>query len=260
MTSLAKTQHRFQDIVLDEKPLDENQLTWVRAQGRTPVTTQVSVYQYAYRARLIEVLSNDYPAVLNAIGEESFETLAKNYIKQFPSHYFSLRDFGDDFAQHIKNSNDDTSPWLHELAMFEFHLSRAFDAANDKIFTEQDMAIVPAEAWPTMRFVLHSSVYCLKFKWNTVELWQALTQEVPDNITAQKSDTSTWLIWRENLTTQFRSMEENEHIAFDVLKQGGSFTELCEALASTIDEDEVPIHAASLLKGWISQSLISSVR
>ena len=258
MNSLEQLQNTFQDYVLN--PDQSSSITWVSAEGRATPETQLSIYSYAYRARLNEVLANDYPAILMAIGEDKFNQLSNEYITEQPSKFFSLRDFGSEFASFINNHITwQEMPWLYELAVFEWSLGQAFDAADDIIFTEQDMSAVAAEDWATLKFKLHSSVQCINFEWNIVELWQALTDETPTEVTAAKEESTPWLIWRENLSTHFRSMQADEKAAFDTLHDDGDFTDICESLCEIIDESEVPMHAAGLLKGWISQSLISSI-
>ena len=260
MNQLEKLQRTFQNYVL--KPDPSVSQKWVSAEGKAAPDVQLSIYSYAYHARLTEVLENDFPAVLVAIGEVYFNELTTNYIKAHPSKFFNLRDFGGGFAGFINDLIQQQSkwqemPWLYELAVFEWSLGQAFDAADDDIFTEQDMATVAPESWPGLKFKLHSSVQRLDFEWNIVEMWQALTAETPTEVSATKGESSPWLVWRENLSTHFRSMEKDEQIAFATVVQGGDFTEICESLSNLINEDEVPMHAASLLKGWISQSLIS---
>lgn len=261
MNQLAKLQNTFQDYVLKPDPLAST--TWVSAAGKSAPEKQLSIYSYAYHARLVEVLTNDYPATLVAIGEDYFEQLTGEYIKAHPSQFFSLRDFGAGLANFIlelfeKETHWQEMPWLYELVVFEWSLGQAFDAADDKIFTEHDMATVAPEIWPNLKFKLHSSVQRLDFEWNIIEMWQALTAETPTEVSATKDASTPWLVWRENLSTHFRSMEIDEKCAFDTLAQGGSFTDICESLLNLINEEEIPMHTASLLKSWISQSLISN--
>ena len=108
----------------------------------------LSVYTHAYVARLIEVLATDYPTVRVAMGDWQFEHLAVDYVRAHPSHSFSLRDFGrhlpgfvSDLIQHHDDYQD--SHWLYELGLFEWTLGQAFDAADDSLLTEQDMAAIP---------------------------------------------------------------------------------------------------------------------
>ena len=263
MNQLKKLQYTFQENVLELSQSDSN--AWISAEGRATTEMQLSIYQHAYQARLIEVLTNDYPTLLIAIGEEYFMQLATNYIHSHPSKFFSLRDFGAAFANFIarliqQKTTWQEMPWLYELATFEWRLGQTFDAADDPIFTIQDMATVAPEALPELTFKLHSSVQRLDFEWNVVEIWQALTAEIPTEVTAIKGSSSAWLIWRENLSTRFRSMETDEQVAFATLTQGGSFADICESMTNIINEDKIPMHAATLLKSWISQSLISEAQ
>jgi len=260
---LSKLQHTFQDYVLDSTKSNDN--AWVSAKGRATPEIQLSIYSFAYAARLKEVLGNDYPALMMALGEESFNQLADDYIEAHPSHNFSLREFGHhlpDFITDLIHKNIDKQDlhWQHELATFEWTLNQAFDVADAKLFTEQDMANIAPEAWPELKFSLHPSVHPLDFKWNTAEMWQALTADEPKQITAQEDTATTWLVWRDKLTTRFRSMPTDEQLAFDTMYKGGSFNDICESLVELIDEENIPLQAATFLKYWISYGLITGTQ
>lgn len=199
------------------------------------------------------------------LGEDQFGQLADAYIEAHPSHYFSLRDFGRhppgfnaELIQQDKRYHD--MHWLYEMALFEWMLGDAFDAADVSILSEQDMAAVPFEIWPDLKFVLHPSVQRLNLEWNIPEMWLALTAEEPAQVTARQDSASPWLIWREQPITRFRSMQADEAQALDKLRAGEDFNEVCEILATHMNEDEVPLHAAGLLKGWITQGLVSGIQ
>ena len=260
MTPLAKLQHRFQDSVLD--PDKSASTCWISASGRAAPDIQLSIYSHAYRARLREVLANDYPATQMAIGDDQFNVLVADYINAHPSHYFNLRDFGKHLpcfmADRVQHDTAYRSMhWLAELAEFEWTLGLAFNAAGVSLFTEQDMAAIPAETWPELRFIVHPSLHRLDFEWNIPELWLALTADPPTPVSAVRNQAGTWLIWREQLVTRFRSMPIDEQQALDKVCEGGSFYHVCKQLATLMNEDEVSLRAAGLLKGWITQGLIS---
>ena len=260
MTPLAELQHRFQDSVLD--PGKSAPTSWISASGRAAPDIQLSIYCHAYRARLREVLANDYPATLMAIGDDHFNALVTDYISAHPSHYFSLRDFGKHLPRFMADRVQHEAGyrgmhWLVELSRFEWSLGLAFNAANVSLFTEQDMAGIPAETWPELRFIIHPSLQRLEFEWNIPEMWQALTADPPTPVSAVRSQAGSWLIWREQLVTRFRSLPVDEQQALDKVCEGGSFYQVCEQLATHMNEDEVSLRAAGLLKGWITQELIS---
>lgn len=262
MKHLAKLQQTFQNCVLHS---DDNTSTdWISATGRVAPEIQLSAYSHAYRARLKEVLASDFTAVHMAIGDDQFNQLAENYIEAFPSHYFSLREFGRDMPAFIlelvrtKKEYQDMD-WLYELGFFEWSLGQTFDAADSSLFTEQQMATIDPEIWPDLRFELHPSVQRLDLQWNAPEMWVALTADEPVDVVAEKQDLSAWLIWREEFVTRFRSMQIDEQLAFDELRAGKDFNDVCEALSTVMNEDDVPMQAASYLKVWITQGLISAV-
>jgi hypothetical protein len=262
MKNLARLQHTFQDCVLDSG--NASSTAWVSASGRASPEIQLSIYTHAYRSRLTEVLVNDYPAVLMAIGEDQFNRLANDYIRAHPSHYFSLRDFGRHLPSFVAGLiQQDTGyremPWLHELTLFEWTLGQAFDAADAPRLNEQDMSAILPQAWPKLRFILHPSVHRLDLEWNIAEMWRSLTDDNPIQVTAVRDTACPWLIWREQLVTRFRSMQIDEQRAFDAMLEARRFNEVCEVLAPLMNEDEVPLRIASLLKGWITQGLISGV-
>lgn len=259
MSRLAELQQTFQQCLLS--PPTELTQPWVRADGRAGPARQLAAYIYAYPARLKGVLANDYPALLMAIGEDAFDQLAQVYLDAHPSHYFSLRDFGGRLSGFIAGQTAYREmPWLAELARFEWALGQAFDAADPAVASTDDMAAIAPMNWPDLRFDIHPSVQRLNFIWNTPGMWAALTADEPTPVTASAGEAVPWLVWREQLTTRFRSLEPDEGAALDSLCAGVSFAEVCEQLTAFVDDDAVPLRAATLLKGWIGQGLISGIR
>ena len=263
MKQLAQLQHAFQDYVLE--PGKPESISWVSSHGRADPETQLSTYAFAYRARLKEVLANDYHALLMAVGDEQFNQLSEDYIDAHPSRYYSLRDFGRhlpefvfDRVQHHQRYLD--KHWLYELALFEWTLGQAFDAPDSTTFGEQEMAMIPAESWSNLRFYIHPSVHRIDFEWNIPQMWQALTHDIPSQVTASRDISNPWLVWREQLVTRFRSLEADEQRTLDLLIAGNSFYQVCEALSTSMSEDDVPMRAAGLLKNWIAQGLIGGIR
>jgi len=260
MTPLARIQQNFQSCMLYPEQLHDNaNIGWVSTSSRASAEKLLSIYSTGYRLRLKEVLANDYPALVIAIGEEKFNIICEHYIKEHPSIYFSLRDFGKNFSAFIKTFEPgQDSVWVYELALFEWTLGQAFDADDVDIFSEKELSIIPMDNWPKLRFIVHPSVHRIDFSWNTAEIWKSLTSETPSEIAAINTSLCSWLIWREHLITKFRSLEQDERLALDALISGSNFSEICEALAQVIKHEDVPLRAVTLLKGWLTQGLITA--
>ncbi len=55
----------------------------------------------------------------------------------------------------------------------------------------------------------------------------------------------------------FRSVDPVEAAAFDAARSGATFGAICEQLTQYVDETDVAMRAASLLRGWIAEELIA---
>jgi hypothetical protein len=262
MRSLREIQTGLQAYILD--PESVKNPAWVSGGGRATPAFQLSAYANAYLLRLKEVLSSDYPAVKLAISNDRFDSLVEGYIQAYPSQYFSLREYGCHFPAYIGEKVETDRAyrgmaWLAELALFEWKLGEAFDAADSQQVGEQDLAAIPADEWPTLKFGFSPSVNCIDLAWNVPVMWKALTADPPQRVDAvQTSEQTTWLIWRQDLVTRFRSLELDEQRVFDVLRKGATFSDACALLAAWMDVDEVSLRAATLLKTWINQGLIAT--
>ena len=69
-----------------------------------------------------------------------------------------------------------------------------------------------------------------------------------------------WLLWRQNLQNYFRSITADEEAALELARSGGTFGQICEALAEWLPENEIPLRAASLLGLWADSGIIVAIK
>lgn len=225
---------------------------------RVPSTLRLSIYSEAYRLRLTDALASSLPRLRQLIGEDEFAALAGEYIDLNPSNQPSIRWFGDRLPLLLRRSFPE-APWLEELACWEWAIAAAFDGADAAPIGADALAAVPPDDWPALRFRFHPSVQCLHMRTNAPVLFKALTAEteLPEAVTLE--ELQPWLIWREQLTTRYRSLTAEENAALEVARSDGTFEALCEALCGWHDVRAVPAQAASLLKRWVADQMIVGV-
>ena len=258
MKHLAQLQHNFQHGLLARNPATV--LPAITTAGRAAPETQLSVYSNAYHLRLREVLALDYPVLAAALGGEAFDVLADAYIEAHPSHGYSLRSFGTQLAAFLRDQPGyRETAVLAELASFEWQLGQAFDTLDDPVVTTDTIKQIPPEAWPGLQFVFHASVQRIDFLWNTPELWKAYKADMTPPEISENAALVPWLIWRQDLTVRFRSLENDEQSFFNAAQQGATFAEMCDVLSTSIPPEKIPLRAASILKHWISHGLISRI-
>ncbi|WP_028387941.1 DNA-binding domain-containing protein [Legionella fairfieldensis] len=255
MRGLLSLQHQFQDYLLNGQRNIEEDI--VRSE-KLSVDQRLGIYLDAYRCRLLDALAHNFPVLNTYLGGDEFQRLGNNYIDQYPSSYRSIRWYGDAFASYL--CNDKTRPYLAELAEFEWKMTLAFDAADCEVLTIEQMATIPPESWATTRFIFHPSVQRMNFFWNSVELWQSISEKQTVLLPSPKSSLASWVLWRRDYINHFYTLVEEEVWALDTLIQGSTFAKLCAGLCKWLNEEDVGLRAASLLKGWIQSGLITAIK
>jgi Putative DNA-binding domain len=256
MISLAELQRQFQQHVLAGDLAVARQ---INASGQIPAPTRLAIYADAYRLRLIEALGSNFPRLQQWLGDEAFSTIAKRYIDSHPSAFRSIRWFGAALPACLELSHP-LEPWLADLAQWEWMIAAAFDARDAEALDEAALAHVPPDQWAALRFEFHPSMQRIRLSTNAPALFKALADEAPAPEPQVLERRQAWLIWRKDLQTNYRSVDDAEAIALDAAVGGGGFDDVCDALCTVCAPAEVPLRAARLLRGWIADGLIAGVR
>jgi hypothetical protein len=252
---LAQLQRHFQGNVLRA---EQEMLGLVIGTEDIPATTRLAIYSEGYRLRLIDALASNMPRLQQLLGEQEFAALAQAYIDECPSTFRSIRWFGDRFAQSLARSHA-SQPWLAELARWEWAVAAAFDAGDAPQLVEAALGELAPDDWPGLTLQFHPSVQCLQMHTNAPILFKALADELPAPAPVVLDAAQRWLVWRPELTTQFRSLDESEAASLDLMRSGGTFEAMCELLCDWHDATQVPALAAGTLKQWIADGLLTGI-
>jgi hypothetical protein len=249
--SLAKLQSRFQRDVLEEKVLS---LPSIVGSEEAAASERLQVYVDAYRLRLLESLSKDFPGVRGLAGPARFEGIARAYIATHASGNPSIRWYGRHMADFLQQSADD--PILAEMARFEWAQGETFDAPDAVTAALADFATISPDRWPGMKLAFHPSIRRLDLEWNVPEVWQSIRDGA--DLPEPKREPAAWLVWRRDLIVRWRSLERDEALALDAARAGACFGELCERLAEHARSGDAATRAAGLLKRWVSDGLLTA--
>jgi hypothetical protein len=216
---------------------------------------RLGIYQENYFIRLIDALGCDYPALYQVIGEDLFQQLAKQYVVQFPSHEYSLRGYGAQFADFIAQKSDKDQAYLAELARFELALVNAFDAEDRKPFDESALYKIPAEKWFNLIIDFHPSLQVMPLYWNTATFWKSLhLKQSPKHEKYLKPQA--WMIWRWQYDNHFIRLTQSEAWAIQAAQNKLPFGEICQGLRCWVPQKKVILFATQLLKVWLQRGLV----
>lgn len=253
MTELRNLQQIFYNGIVK---LDGEAENLIVDHGQLAARERLNIYAEAYRLRLIEALSDSYPALHTLMGDDDFESLCLHYINAHPSTHFSIRYFGQHMSEFIAHHHSGShSELLSEMALFEWSLINAFDAKNETSLTMEQLARVEISEWPNLCFTLSASLQKLDFHWNVPALWKSIEQNAEPQAPEKNEQSVTWLIWRPQLETQFRSLNSTETEAFNAMQSGRNFSDICSVIG--MEENLAAHNAATFLANWIAEGLVT---
>lgn len=252
MNSLAELQLRFQEAILHDDPTPGLFV----GQGER-LADRFGVYLRAYRARLIEALGDNFPVLRRALGDDAFGALARAYVDAHPSHFRSIRWFGDSLVDFLA-AFPERLPHvaLVDLARMDWAMRAAFDAADSALLAIVDLAALPLEDWPSRCFRPVPSLQVLDLTWQVEPIWKALNDDAGAATAEPQALPHVLLVWRPALDCCWRSAPACEAAALRALTRAASFAECCTLIAES-GEPEPAKTALGFLQCWISEGLLA---
>ena len=253
MNTLRNLQDEFLNYLLDNSSI--NIVEHIESTPRRSAVQRMAFYGNAYILRLKEALRTDYERLHCYLGDELFDSLMQHYIERYPSHHPSLRYF----SQHMVVLVEQLEPFkqypeIAEIARIEQCFADSFDAADHSSVSLNQLAELDPSAAAGLTLRFDDTVQLLPQRYNSFQIWQALAnEETPPEKTS--SDT-TWLIWRKDLVSLYRALEEAELAVLTLAMAGGCFADQCEVLLEYFNEQETPLKAVGYLQQWISDEMV----
>lgn len=256
-SALAALQGAFQLYLLRDDPGVEGSIAGTDAGFRAE---RLGIYRHAYFTRLANVLREDFKALAACMGDEAFADMAARYAKARPSTDPSIRWFGGRLPGFLADAVPYCqTPYLAELATFEWALTVAFDAPDESVIAEEQIAALRAEDWAGARARFHPSVQRLDLAFDVPATWRAVVKDGAKECTPPAPRQAFWVVWRHELTPHYRVLEVDEAWAMDALRAGQDFGAVCEGMLRWQEDAQVPLRFASLLKSWIAAGMIAGI-
>ncbi len=258
---LAQMQALFQMSVLGEKP-DPAFLEHLSPPTRAERIEDVfAVYHEGFRLRMAEFLSNDYPVLRAALGDDAFEEIAAAYAAARPSRFRNARWFGAGLPDFLRQ----TPPFCEDrtacgLAALEAGLAQSFDAADAGALPLEILGVTPQEDWPRLRFCFHPAVVMVEATAAAVACYEAVQAEQSDpDLSDVGEEEVAILVWRAGLDVNYRPLDDLEALALREALRGAPFGEICGLLAFARPQEpaeELTMTAAGFLGQWFSAGMI----
>ena len=219
---------------------------------------RMAVYHGGYRARLVECLADDYPAVVHALGEDAFGDVASSYITRCPSRSPNLNAFGRFFPQHLEQQAGDA--FLADLARLEWALVEAVHAEPGHSW-QGDLTALPPEAWAGLRLAPQPSLRIILARYPVDAYYQAFRDDAAPP-RPERAPSATAVVRRDDRVWRIRI----EEATAPLLERLAGGMPLGEALAETeallADAEGAPLSPDVVLRAfreWVRLGLFAGL-
>ncbi|MEO5769466.1 MAG: DNA-binding domain-containing protein [Polyangia bacterium] len=274
--TLSETQGLLYDLItaprgvavgLGARGLTEGDLSAVvRSDARLSAVDRVDIYANMYFYRILDVLREEYPRTLAAVGEAAFHDLITDYLLVHRPAHASLREVGAALPIFLAaQASTFGRPWLFELARLERAHLELFDGPDAHPLTILDlrsMAVDPTELAALAvqlvpSHVLVTNAFTLSPVWQLAEtrpgspVFAGVPSLLPEVL----------LVWRQGLVVRHRAVTDAaEARALERAVPGTTIGALCETLAAPVSEAGEAADAARAfqrLAAWTDDGLLS---
>jgi hypothetical protein len=223
------------------------------------VHERLAVYADMYFIRLIESLSEDFPGVLQDLGDESFKSLATRFLVEHPSRNYRLNPLSAGFSEFLAQTLDD--PFLSQLAHLELSVTRVFDDKHDEPLSLEQVQAVPVEQWEQTHFTPIRAFRLHQFDYPVNGYLDAVKSE-DESIERPARKTSYVLVWRHKFQVLRCDLSNEQYLILTGLDAGQS---LGEALEQFIDEpdcnpQDLMANLGRWFQEWSSDGVFSALR
>jgi len=225
---------------------------------------RLDVYASSYFLRLRDVLRNDFPGVLHALGDEAFARAAREYVVRHPSSSFTLNELGARFPRFLAEEAgapevEERRAFLGELAALERAVEDVFHERRTASADVSRLQAIPLERWNDARFTCIPASRLLAFRHPVDRYLQDVYDE---KAPAPPAPEPSWvLVYRKEWRSWRARLVVEQHRILEALRRG---LPLGAALAAALDgagsdEERIRSRLGEWFREWTSEGLFAAI-
>jgi hypothetical protein len=154
--------------------------SWLVGGGNGRMRFQI--HRRHYETSLVDVLIGKFPATGWLTGTAFLTEAARRYVRQHPPDAPCIAEYGEEFPRFLSECpGAERVPYLREFAQLEWHVGRVAIAIDGPNLLFEEIAAIPADSLPDVRFTLQPGLHYLQASWPIDELMKLyLTDTAPD--------------------------------------------------------------------------------
>lgn len=261
---LSDIQQKFADALLSLNALDQAvPMLKVRAVGNQQVSDvelaqhRLAFYRGSLTAIWKQTLSNTFPVLLQLVGDEFFEQLARAYGRAHPSQSGNLNLFGAELASFVAgNEHCADYPYFVDVIRLEWLVHQTFYAKDSASIGLSEVLSHRGEAFSETRLQWNTNAHLFQSDWDAVSIWLAHQEEAGEGIEINLEQPSYGVVTRPNWRVQVTALSQSEFLALQALKQSAAIGAALEIAVEQDPNFDIP----AKLNQWFDIGLFSDIQ
>lgn len=229
--------------------------------GLSP-TARLDIYANMYFHRILDVLRAEYPRVLAAVGDDSFQDLITDYLLVARPAHPSLREAGARLPGYLAERHPlgAERPWLPALARLERTHRELSDGPDAEPVAMASLQGLAPDAFVALEVRLIPSHAVLDHQHALGPVWAALAA---GEMAVPAEEAESLLVWRRGFTVHHRAIDDPvERVMLGSAAPGATLGALCDLAVASAGVDtrapELAARAFQILARWIDDGLLSA--
>jgi hypothetical protein len=243
----------------------------VRRSRNLTAAERLSIYANAYYARLLECMGACFPTLREALGAETFDDFAFEYLQRYPSRSYTLDRLAESFPRFLDETRPerpagaevDWPDFLVDLATLELAIAQVFDGPGGEgkpLLGPDDLLAIPAERFAEARLVPVAGLRLLSFRYPVSAYFGAVRAEghppVPEPAVEHVA------LVRRDFVVRRHPLDPAQHALLASVVAGRSVGEALGAAAtlSDLDDDALAAAVRDWFRGWTAAGFFVAVQ
>jgi uncharacterized protein len=227
---------------------------WLHVPSPARVGERLEVYAGGYPARVHDALAESYPVVANVLGHCAFHALSQRYATAVPLTSYNLNHAGAGLAAFLRaDAVAQELPFLPDLAALEWHVARAFHAADGAPLDPRALGW-SVDDWGNAVLHFQPSVAVIASEWPLLDLWAS--RETPRDTAevTRLAQSEHLVIRRVDLVVRCEAVSAAEAQALRGLLDGRCLA----AVAGRLEADGFdPAEVLTCFGRWVGEGMIA---
>jgi hypothetical protein len=233
----------------------------ISGNDRLSPVEQLEIYREQFWWRHTGSLIEDFPGLGGILGQEDWEHLCEQYLREVAPDSYTLRDLGHLLPEVIGRATSLPHQALClDMARLELAYIEVFDAPDSPPLDPQRLATIGEDDLPRARLILSPCVRLLEVGYPVADLRRALRASSDEPVAIPEPAPQHLVIYRRDLRLWDMPLSPVGFAFLSALAAGAPLAAAAEAAATTPEaEAELAAQIGSMLQEWTTKGLISDV-